>query len=433
MCLSQAVSRKGRKKALLIAVRYVRGIEIGLPRTHYDVQEFKDLLINQYDYAEKDIVILVDNCNLDKSVWPSEVNIFKRIEWLVEDIGEHDRLVFYYSGHGGQTICRHDSEVDGQDEVIYEFGGGKIMDNVLKQHLVDPVLKAKGCHLFALFDCCHSETILDLKHCNCCSRLLSPAKPSVTPSHKSDMDVGQASPLMKWLSLSKKYRIALPVTIPRPSKNALTMSSRSAIGLANRAMLHFYNSVAKILKIFVKSAPPSVDEVNEPVQNATSRQPVSVNTTFVSQPQWLTSPQRTVMSPISIYPNARCKGACAITAEEENQGRVVCLSACGDSEVAHDDNETGGTLTKFFISSLKNNSGISYRDLLDDVQSQIADLQKMRLAEMPRQTSGRFPVRRRQFEVTSRCDENSINRRGSTQEPRITSNCPFDWDKKVSI
>ncbi|KAG1763488.1 peptidase C14, caspase domain-containing protein [Suillus occidentalis] len=368
MCLSQGVSRKGRKKALLVAVRYVRGIEIGLPRTHYDVQEFKELLIKQYGYAEEDIVILVDNCNLDKSFWPSEVNIFKRIEWLVEDIGEHDRLVFYYSGHGGQTICRHDSEVDGQDEVIYEFAGGKIMDNVLKQHLVDPVLKVKGCHLFALFDCCHSETILDLKHCNCCSRLLSPAKPFVTPNQKSDMDVSRASPLMKWLSLSKKYRIALPVTIPRPSKNALTMSSRSAIGLANRAMLHFYNSFAKILKIFVKSAPPPADELNEPVQNATSRQPVSVNTAFVSQPQWLTSPQRTFMSPISIYPNARCKGACAITAEEENQGRVVCLSACGDSEVAHDDNETGGTLTKFFISSLKKNSGISYRDLLDDVQ-----------------------------------------------------------------
>ncbi|KIK46972.1 hypothetical protein CY34DRAFT_799821 [Suillus luteus UH-Slu-Lm8-n1] len=40
---------------------------------------------------------------------------------------------------------------------------------------------------------------------------------------------------------------------------------------------------------------------------------------------------------------------------------------------------------------------------------------------MPRQTSGRFPVRRRQFEVTSRCDENSINRRGSTQEPRVSA------------
>jgi hypothetical protein len=48
MCLSQGISRKGRKKALLIAVRYVRGIEIPLPRTHYDVQEFKELLMSSF-------------------------------------------------------------------------------------------------------------------------------------------------------------------------------------------------------------------------------------------------------------------------------------------------------------------------------------------------------------------------------------------------
>lgn len=433
MCLGQGISRKGRKKALLIAVRYVRGIETPLPRTHYDVQELKELLINQYGYAEDDIVMLVDNCKLDKSFWPSEVNILKRIEWLVEDVGEHDRLVFYYSGHGGQTICRHDSEVDGRDEVIYEYKGGKIIDNVLKQHLVDPVLKTKGCHLFALFDCCHSETILDLKHCNCCSRLLSPVKPLATSNQQSDMGVSRASPLMKWFWLSKEYCIALPASIPWPSKNVLITSLRSAIGLGNRAILHLYNRVARILKIFPKCTLISADEVDGPIRIATSRQPVSVNTVFVSQPQWLTSPHRTVMSPISIYPNARCNGTCAITAEEENQGRVVCLSACGDSELAHDDNETGKTLTKFFISSLKKNSSISYRNLLGDVQSQVADLQKMRLAEMSRQTSGRFPIRRRQFEVMSECDDNSINRKGSTQEPRITSNCPFDWDKKVSI
>lgn len=427
------MARKGRKKALLIAVRYVRGIEVPLPRTHYDVQEFKELLINQYGYAEDDIVMLVDNCKLDKSFWPSEINIFKRIEWLVEDVREHDMLVFYYSGHGGQTICRHDTEVDGKDEVIYEYKGGKIIDNALKQHLVDPVLKVKGCHLFALFDCCHSETILDLKHCNCCSRLPSPVKPFVTSSQQSDMDASRAPLLKKWLWFSKEYRIALPVSILRPSNNVLIMSPRFAIGMANRAMLHLCNHVARILKVFLTSTPPSANEINGPVQIATSRQPVSVNTVLVSQPRWLTSPHRIMMSPISIYPNARCNGTCTMTTEEENQGHVVCLSACGDSEVAHDDNETGGTLTKFVISSLKENPRISYRDLLDEVQSQVTGLQKIRLAEMPRQTFGLFPVRRRQFEVTSECDDNSTNRKGSTQEPRITSNCPFYWDEEVLI
>lgn len=428
--LSQGVSRKGRKKALLIAVRHVMGINHSLPHTHSDVQEFKELLINQYGYAENDIVMLVDNRELHKSFWPSEVNILKRIEWLVEDVGEHDRLAFYYSGHGGQTICHHDSEDNGQDQAIYEYKGGKIIDNVLKQHLVEPVLKAKGCQLFAVFDCCHSGTILDLKHSNCCFASPSPVKPVATSSQQSDMDASRAPLVEKWSWLSKKYHISLPVSIPRLSNKVLVMSSQSAIGLINRVVLHLHNHAARILKVFLSSTPPCANEVNGLVQTAPSRPPVSVNTDFVSQSRWLTSPHRTAMSPISMYPNCKCKGTCVMTAEEENQGRVVCLSACRDSEEAHDDNMTGATFTKFFISSLRKNSSISYRGLLDDVKSQVADLEQTRLAVMWKKTFGRFPVRRKQFEVTS---ESSIDRKGLTQEPRITSNCPFDWDKKVSI
>ncbi|KAG2117275.1 peptidase C14, caspase domain-containing protein [Suillus discolor] len=411
--LSQGVSRKGRKKALLIAVMHVMGIDIPLPHTHDDVQEFKKLLIDQYGYAEDDIVMLVDNRQLHKSFLPSEVNILKKIQWLVEDVGEHDRLAFYYSGHGGQTICHHDSEVDGQDEAIYEHNGGKIIDNVLKQHLVEPVLKAKGCQLFAVFDCCHSGTILDLKHSNCCFPSPSPVKPVVTSSQQSDMDASRAPLVEKWSWLSKKYHISLP----------LPVFDIALIGLVNRVMLHLHNHAARILKVFLSSTPPCANEINGSVQTAPSRPPVSVDTGFVPQSRWLTSPHRTAMSPISMYPNARCNGTCVMTAEEENQGRVVCLSACKDSEEAHDDNMTGATFTKFLISSLRKNSSISYRGLLDNVKSQVADLEQTRLAVMWRKTFGRFPVRRKQFEVTS---ESSINRKGLTQEPR-------DWDKKVSI
>lgn len=81
---------KGKKKALLIAVRKVKGIDVSLSRTHFDAQDLKELLISQffpwyaetlqqsdaptpekYNYAEDDIVMLLDDRNLDKSVWPS--------------------------------------------------------------------------------------------------------------------------------------------------------------------------------------------------------------------------------------------------------------------------------------------------------------------------------------------------------------------------
>jgi hypothetical protein len=49
MSSSQDASRrKPRKKALLIAVRKVIGINVALPRTHHDAQELKELLISQF-------------------------------------------------------------------------------------------------------------------------------------------------------------------------------------------------------------------------------------------------------------------------------------------------------------------------------------------------------------------------------------------------
>ncbi|KAJ8586397.1 hypothetical protein M405DRAFT_823459 [Rhizopogon salebrosus TDB-379] len=425
---SQGAPCKGRKKALLIAVRKVKGIDVALPRAHYDAQELKELLINQYDYAEDDIIMLLDDRKLHRSFWPSDVNIFKKINWLVEDAGEHDRLMFYYSGHGGQTTCHHYSEVDGQDEVIYGYNGRTIVDDTLKRRLVDPVLEAKGCHLFALFDCSHSETILDLKHNNCWPLIHSPLTSFVTNSQTSDMDATQIPVSNKWLWLSKDYCIALPVSITRQSKNVMFMFPWPIIGFARRALGYFCNRIARMLKGSFKS---TSSPIHEPVQTVSVKQPLSVNTAVASRSNWLMSPTRVVMSPISIYQNARCNGICAMTEEEENQGRVVCLSPCRDNEMSYDDNLTGGTFTKFFITSLHKNSSISYQDLLNDIQSQVTDFHAKR-KEILRRPFSWFLGPKRRFEVISESDYYSTEK-DFIQEPRITSNRPFDWNEKVSI
>jgi hypothetical protein len=117
-----------------------------------------------------------------------------------------------------------------------------------------------------------------------------------------------------------------------------------------------------MLNGFLKSTP---SPVNVPVETTPVplRQQISIDTSVTSRSNWLMSPTRAVMSPISIFPNGSCNSTCDMTEEEKNQGRVVsfysaaahvcpelplqvCLSACRDSELAHDDNETGGTLTK---------------------------------------------------------------------------------------
>ncbi|KIK46968.1 hypothetical protein CY34DRAFT_330498 [Suillus luteus UH-Slu-Lm8-n1] len=56
---------------------------------------------------------------------------------------------------------------------------------------------------------------------------------------------------------------------------------------------------------------------------------------------------RRVLSPVSWF---KCTGDCQkMKPEEQEAAHVVSLSACRDNEYAYDDNETRGTVTKFFI------------------------------------------------------------------------------------
>jgi hypothetical protein len=71
------------------------------------------------------------------------------------------------SGHSDQQPSDDEIEVeeDGQDEVIITCDLGRIIDNELKYILVDDL--PVGCSLTAIFDTCHSGTMLDLPHYHC--------------------------------------------------------------------------------------------------------------------------------------------------------------------------------------------------------------------------------------------------------------------------
>ncbi|KIJ57731.1 hypothetical protein HYDPIDRAFT_34843 [Hydnomerulius pinastri MD-312] len=137
----------------------VEGIK-PLHKAHKDVDALKDLLLNHYGYKEEDIIVMKDSKGHPPELWPTAKLILRKIDWLVKDASENDQFFFYYSGHGKQTACSHDSEIDGKDEGIYGANGPSIIDNKLKERLVDPLIR--GSKLFALFDCCHSETILGI-------------------------------------------------------------------------------------------------------------------------------------------------------------------------------------------------------------------------------------------------------------------------------
>ncbi|KAJ6613983.1 caspase domain-containing protein [Mycena sp. CBHHK59/15] len=154
------------KRALLIGLTYARaaGGFSELKGPHADVRAMRALLVERYGYQEADVVVLLDD---GEGVVPTRVNILKAIGDLVGGARKGDRFFFHYCGHTMQMPNRSNSEEDGLDECLVpaDGEGQKIMDNELRHHLIDAL--PVGSSLVAVFDSCHSASLLDLAHFRC--------------------------------------------------------------------------------------------------------------------------------------------------------------------------------------------------------------------------------------------------------------------------
>ncbi|KAI0765914.1 caspase domain-containing protein [Trametes elegans] len=170
------------KKALLIGINYTDGPPHPefppLCHAHEDTKELAELLIAQYDYERENVVMLLDEEGCDPRYAPTRYNILREIRRLVHGARSGDYFMFYYSGHSGQVECQvpNSEEEDGMDEYVvpadhWRFPEGAetrkrmVLDNKLRQLLVDPL--PAGANLTAIFDSCHSGTLLDLDHYRC--------------------------------------------------------------------------------------------------------------------------------------------------------------------------------------------------------------------------------------------------------------------------
>lgn len=83
------------------------------------------------------------------------------MDWLVSE--PNTTCFFHYSGHGGQVKDTDDNRATGMDDTIvpvdYERKG-QITADLLHEHLVTNL--ARGSTLFAVLDCCHSGSALEL-------------------------------------------------------------------------------------------------------------------------------------------------------------------------------------------------------------------------------------------------------------------------------
>ncbi|AFR93012.2 metacaspase [Cryptococcus neoformans C23] len=143
----------GRRKALLIGINYI-GSSAQLAGCINDVHNVQKFITERYGYQLDDIVMLTDDIN-DARTMPTRDNIIKAMKWLVGGAQRDDALFFHYSGHGTQTEDTDGDEQDGQDE-------GEFSSRFYHELLVRPL--PSGCRLTAIFDSCHSATVMDLPY-----------------------------------------------------------------------------------------------------------------------------------------------------------------------------------------------------------------------------------------------------------------------------
>ncbi|KAF9787772.1 caspase domain-containing protein [Thelephora terrestris] len=160
--------RPTTKRALLVGISYRNwgGQEWGrLPTSIPNVKKFKDFLQGHRGYADAEITVMTDEDGVEERLQPTRANLKHQIEALRRGVKPGDRLIFYFTGHSSQSICRSGSEEDGLDETLVPLDGLEIKDNDLHEWLVKDLPKRSA--LTAIFDCCNSGTLLDLPHFKC--------------------------------------------------------------------------------------------------------------------------------------------------------------------------------------------------------------------------------------------------------------------------
>ncbi|ORX67348.1 hypothetical protein BCR32DRAFT_330251 [Anaeromyces robustus] len=157
----QPATCTGNKKGLFIGINYF-GTKAELSGCINDVKNVSELVCARFGF--KNCLYLTDE-QPDPLRKPTYNNIINGMRWLVKDAKPGDSLFFHYSGHGGTAKDTDDDELDGFDETILPVDyatSGQIIDDVIYEYLVSPL--PEGCRLTAIFDSCHSGTVMDLPY-----------------------------------------------------------------------------------------------------------------------------------------------------------------------------------------------------------------------------------------------------------------------------
>lgn len=152
---SQIINSLPKSRALLIGINYI-GSPYELSGCIYDTE----LITKTFNRnGITDIKSLTDA----SSIKPTRENILYGIKNVLDVSKSGDNVYLFYSGHGGSIMdSLSGDENDKNDEYILSVDLYGITDDEIRQ-CINTNMKA-GVTVFALFDCCNSGTVMDLRY-----------------------------------------------------------------------------------------------------------------------------------------------------------------------------------------------------------------------------------------------------------------------------
>ncbi|KAJ8521300.1 hypothetical protein ONZ45_g1960 [Pleurotus djamor] len=347
------MSTSAKTKALLIGIGD-DGSGNPLLGPRKDAIRMKKLLMKTYGYKKDDIVLMHDKHRVQR-LQPTKGNILREIDNLVKDCQPGDRFVFHCefsyarvvfygfsvlyffpdSGHTGQQENYDGTEVDGQDERMEVMGGEYILDDELRDRLVDPL--CPGSQLIAILDSCHSATLLDLPHVECHETLsyhpslMDHSDFSPTKLHKPKIGLGAFRSRARLPSFRK----------PKP-KLTLQFPKNTSTG---------FQSTGPVTSIL----PPDTTFSFSPVSaNVTS---LEVTHTALDKRKSLPLGNNVTVTDKGAFYLGPCH-ACPILPEDKVKRSnaelpmVLAISACTDAQFSYEDSKGNG-MTKMLCKFLK--------------------------------------------------------------------------------
>lgn len=159
------MSEKKNKAALLIGINYILDSRNRLNGCVNDVMNMASLLVDQYGFPREKVLVVADS-NVKAVQQTTRDAIIRRLyEFAISSWRDNLEIAyFHYSGHGTQQNDVNFDEPDGKDEGICpcDFStSGLIIDDDLLTIFSQFNPNTK---VIAVFDCCHSGSILDLPY-----------------------------------------------------------------------------------------------------------------------------------------------------------------------------------------------------------------------------------------------------------------------------